>query len=561
MPVALYALALGGFGIGLTEFVIMGLLPEIAADFGVTETVAGYLISGYALAVAIGAIIFTAVLGRYDRKKSLLFLMVLFIVGNLLSATGPSYELVMLGRIIAALCHGAFFGIGSVVAADLVPATKRAGAIAFMFAGSPSPTYSACHLERCSARPPGGVRPSGPSRPLGSSRFSASCCWCRATSPDPPTQASLAEFSIFRSPQVWLSMIVTILGYGGMFGAFTYIAFTLTGVGGFAPSTVPWLLILFGVGLFVGNILGGRAADRNLPKTLIALLVVLTVVLVGFALTAQNQIATIIALVLMGGVGFATVPGMQMRIMNHAAHAPTLASGANIAAFNIGNALGAWVGGLTIAAGLGYTSPLWAGAAITVAGLLVLLVAVRVRGGEFAKHHEPAFPPSRCRNHPCSPHHTQQRNPTMNTTSTTVPNSRSTTGSPCPAGLRGLPGFRRGNHAAVATALDTGYRSIDTAAIYGNEAGVGRALAESGIARDELFVTTKLWLADLGREKTRAALLTSLEKLGSTTSTSTSSTGPAPIPTPTSNRGRCSRSSGGGLDPSDRRLQLPAGAA
>lgn len=393
MPVALYALALGGFGIGLTEFVIMGLLPEIAADFGVTETVAGYLISGYALAVAIGAIIFTAVLGRYDRKKSLLFLMVLFIIGNLLSATGPSYELVMLGRIIAALCHGAFFGIGSVVAADLVPVTKRAGAIAFMFAGLTIANVLGVPFGTMLGQAAGWRATFWAITAIGVIALIGIMLLVPGNLARSSPAGVFAEFSIFRSPQVWLSMFVTILGYGGMFGAFTYIAFTLTGVGGFAPSTVPWLLILFGVGLFAGNILGGRAADKNLPKTLITLLVVLTVVLVGFALTAQNQIAAILALVLMGGVGFATVPGMQMRIMNHAAHAPTLASGANIAAFNIGNAFGAWVGGLTIAAGLGYTSPLWAGAAITVAGLLVLLVAVRVRGGEYAKNQAPKLSP------------------------------------------------------------------------------------------------------------------------------------------------------------------------
>jgi DHA1 family inner membrane transport protein len=182
-----------------------------------------------------------------------------------------------------------------------------------------------------------------------------------------------------------LSIAVTVLGYGGMFGGFTYIAFTLTEVSGFASSAVPWLLILFGAGLFVGNILGGRAADKNLGLTLIVLLLVLTAVLAIFALTAGNQIMAMVSLVLMGGVGFATVPGLQMRVMAHAEAAPTLASGANIAAFNIGNALGAWIGGLTLAAGLGYTSPLWAGAAVTVGGLLVLLVAVFAPGGEFAR--------------------------------------------------------------------------------------------------------------------------------------------------------------------------------
>ncbi|MCV9994269.1 MFS transporter [Paeniglutamicibacter sp. ZC-3] len=393
MPAALYALALGGFGIGLTEFVIMGLLPEIAVDFGVTETAAGYLISGYALAVAIGAIILTAVFSRLDRKKSLLFLMLLFIIGNLLSATGPTYELVMVGRIVAALCHGAFFGIGSVVAADLVPANKRAGAISFMFAGLTIANVLGVPFGTLLGQAAGWRSTFWAITAIGVVAFVGILVLVPGNLARSGNQGIFGEFNIFRSPQVWLSMFVTILGYGGMFGAFTYIAFTLTGVSGFAASSVPWLLVLFGVGLFVGNILGGRAADRNLAVTLITVLSVLTVVLVAFALTAGNQIATIIALVLMGGIGFATVPGLQMRIMNHAAHAPTLASGANIAAFNVGNALGAWVGGLTIAAGLGYTSPLWAGAGITVAGLAVMLIATRVRGGEYSTSRATASEP------------------------------------------------------------------------------------------------------------------------------------------------------------------------
>ncbi len=393
MPVALYALALGGFGIGLTEFVIMGLLPEVAADFGVTETVAGYLISGYALAVAIGAIIVTAVLSRLDRKKSLLFLMLLFIIGNLLSATGPTYEIVMVGRIVAALCHGAFFGIGSVVAADLVAANKRAGAISFMFAGLTIANVLGVPFGTLLGQATGWRSTFWAITAIGVVALVGIMLLVPGNLARSGNKGIFGEFDIFRSPQVWLSMIVTILGYGGMFGAFTYIAFTLTGISGFAASSVPWLLVLFGLGLFVGNILGGKAADRNLAATLITVLSILTVVLAAFALTAGNQVATIIALVLMGGIGFATVPGLQMRIMNHAAHAPTLASGANIAAFNVGNALGAWIGGLTIAAGLGYTSPLWAGAAITVAGLAVMLIATRVRGGEYAKSRTSASVP------------------------------------------------------------------------------------------------------------------------------------------------------------------------
>ena len=196
------------------------------------------------------------------------------------------------------------------------------------------------------------------------------------------------------SGQVWLSILVTILGYGGMFGAFTYIAFTLTEVTGFSASTVPWLLILFGVGLFVGNTAGGKAADRNVDRTLLVALSALVVVLVVFALTAGNQPMTIASMVLLGGFGFATVPGLQMRVMKYATTAPTLASGANIGAFNVGNALGAWLGGVTITAGLGYTSPIWAGAGITLLGLAVMVVAAAA-----ARRHDgkaagaTAFPP------------------------------------------------------------------------------------------------------------------------------------------------------------------------
>jgi DHA1 family inner membrane transport protein len=174
---------------------------------------------------------------------------------------------------------------------------------------------------------------------------------------------------------VWLSIVVTVLGYGGMFGAFTYIAYTLTRVSGFPNTAVPWLLILFGIGLFVGNAAGGRAADHSVDPTLIVLLAGLTVVLVFFGLTAHNPGATIASLLLMGGFGFGTVPGLQTRVMIYASDAPTLASGANIAAFNLGNALGAWLGGVTISAGLGYTSPIWAGAAITALALLVMMYA------------------------------------------------------------------------------------------------------------------------------------------------------------------------------------------
>ncbi|MBB2956209.1 MFS transporter [Pseudoclavibacter helvolus] len=385
MPIALLALALGGFGIGLTEFVIMGLLPEVAADFAVSEAVAGYLISGYALAVAVGAIGLTVAITRIDRKKALVGLMVIFIAGNVLSALAPSYEMMMLGRIVAALSHGAFFGIGAVVAANLVPANRKAAAISLMFAGLTLANVLGVPIGTFIGQAAGWRSTFWVISVIGVVSLIGIALLIPATVGRTGGGSILAEFRIFRSGQVWASMIITVLGYGGMFGAFSYIAFTLTGVSGFAASTVPWLLVLFGVGLFVGNIVGGRAADRNLGRTLLVLLVGLIVSLVAFALLASSQVATLVLLVLMGGFGFATVPGLQMRIMNFAGDAPTLASGANIAAFNVGNAFGAWVGGLTIAAGLGYASPLWAGAAVTLAGLVALLIAGVMPGGELRR--------------------------------------------------------------------------------------------------------------------------------------------------------------------------------
>jgi DHA1 family inner membrane transport protein len=373
MPVGLIALALGGFGIGLTEFVIMGLLPEVAADFRVSEASAGWFISGYALAVVVGALGLTAAVSRFQRKPVLAVLLVLFIAGNLLSATAPDYWAMMAGRVVAALAHGAFFGIGAVVAAGMVPATKKAAAIAIMFTGLTAANVLGVPLGTLLGQAAGWRSTFWAITGIGVLALAGILVLVPKAGSGEATPGGLrGELRAFRSGQVWLSILVTILGYGGMFGAFTYIAFTLTEVSGFAASTVPWLLIVFGVGLFIGNTIGGRAADRNVDRTLLVVLSILVAVLVAFALSAGSQVLTIASLLLLGGFGFATVPGLQMRVMKYAAKAPTLASGANIGAFNVGNALGAWLGGVTITAGLGYTSPIWAGAAITVLGLLVM---------------------------------------------------------------------------------------------------------------------------------------------------------------------------------------------
>lgn len=376
MPVGLIALALGGFGIGLTEFVIAGLLPEVAADFRVNEAAAGWLISGYALSVAVGAILLTAAVTRLPRKPVLVGLMVLFIVGNLVSAVAPTYSLMLTGRVIAALCHGAFFGIGSVVAAGLVAPNRKASAIAIMFTGLTLANVLGVPFGTFIGQAFGWRATFWAITAIGVIALVGIVLLVPRPTTDSAHVSNLrGELRAFRSGQVWLSLVVTVLGFGGMFGAFTYIAFTLTMVSGFTTGSVPWLLVIFGIGLFVGNILGGRFASKRLDLTLIVMLAGLAVVLAVFALTAANPVATVVALVLMGAFGFGTVPGLQTRVMRYAPDAPTLASSANIAAFNVGNALGAWIGGIAISAGLGFTSPLWAGTTITAAAVVVMALA------------------------------------------------------------------------------------------------------------------------------------------------------------------------------------------
>ncbi|KHK95909.1 MFS transporter [Microbacterium mangrovi] len=387
MPLGLVALAIGAFGIGLTEFVIMGLLPEVATDFGVSEAAAGWLISGYALSVVVGALGITAATIRLPRKPVLLGLVVLFIVGNALTAMAQDYGVAMTGRVIAALCHGAFFGIGSVVAAGLVAPDKKARAIAIMFTGLTAANVLGVPFGTFLGQQYGWRATFWAIAGIGILAFIGIAALVPAVRDSAQPVSLRRELRAFRSAQVWLSLTVTVLAYGGMFGAFTYIAYTLTQVTGFATTAVPWLLVLFGAGLVVGNWVGGRLADRSIDGTLIAFIAALVVVLALFGMLAGSKPAVILILVLMGGFGFGTVPGLQSRIMRYADGAPTLASGANIGAFNVGNALGAWAGGLGIAAGLGFTAPIWIGAAITAAALVVMIaVAAAAR----APRREPA---------------------------------------------------------------------------------------------------------------------------------------------------------------------------
>ncbi|MGW7548910.1 MFS transporter [Streptomyces sp. NPDC054770] len=379
-PSGLIALALGGFGIGLTEFLIAGLLPQVASDFAVSEATAGRLISGYALSVAVGAIAVTAATARLPRKPVLVGLVTLFIVGNLLSAIAPGYSVMLLGRIVAALCHGSFFGIGSLVARSLVAPERKSRAVAVMFAGLTVANVAGVPFGALVGERWGWRAAFWAVTAIGVLALAGIVALVPGRA-DPAAVGGAPgglrdQFRALRSAQVWLTLAATALGYGGMFGAFSYIAYTFTEVSGFSPEDVAWLLMVYGVGLVVGNVVGGRAADRDRDRALVLALLGLTVTLALFGLLAGSSVAAAVLVFLMGVTGFAAVPGMITRVTD-AAHGAALAASANVSASNVGNALGAWLGGLAITAGLGYTAPLYTGAALALAALAVMLVAAR----------------------------------------------------------------------------------------------------------------------------------------------------------------------------------------
>lgn len=374
MPLALLALAIGAFGIGTTEFVIMGLLPEVAADFQVSIPTAGFLVTGYALGVVLGAPLMTVLGTKVTRKRMLMLLMGLFVIGNVVSATAPVFGVMLAGRVIASLAHGAFFGIGSVVAADLVAPHKKAGAIAMMFTGLTVANVVGVPLGTCIGQNVGWRATFFAVAALGV----VGLLGVAGLVPEQPRAQGVRlrhELAAFRNVQVLLAMAMTVLGFGGVFAAITYITPMMTGIAGYSTSSVTWLLVLFGLGMVGGNLLGGKFADRHLMPLLYVSLGALAVVLSLFTLTAHDKIAAAVTVFLIGALGFATVPPLQKRVLDQAAGAPTLASAVNIGAFNLGNALSAWLGGIVIAAGLGYTAPNWVGAVLAASALMLAVVS------------------------------------------------------------------------------------------------------------------------------------------------------------------------------------------
>ncbi|WP_432000449.1 MFS transporter [Streptomyces sioyaensis] len=381
MPLALLALAIGAFGIGTTEFAVMGLLPDMADGFGISIPLAGYATTLYALGVVVGAPLMTALGTRFTRKQMLMLLMGLFIAGNLLTAAAPTFGLLLTGRIVAAFTHGAFFGIGALVAADLVAPQKRATAISLMFSGLtvanvvgvPVGTLLSQHFDWRTTFY--AITTLGVIGLLGIVKLIPAQRAKAATSIG-------SELAVFRNPQVGLAMLMTILGFGGVFAAVTYLASMMTEVTGFAPSSVIWLTAVFGLGMVGGNLVSGRFTDRAMMPMLFVSMTGLALSLAAFTFTAHSKIAAILTIALIGIFGFATVPPLQKRVMDQAASAPTLASAGNIAAFNFGNALAAWLGGLVISAGLGYTAPNWVGALMTAAALGVAILATALERRE-----------------------------------------------------------------------------------------------------------------------------------------------------------------------------------
>ncbi|MFC1415508.1 MFS transporter [Streptacidiphilus cavernicola] len=390
MPLALLALAIGAFGIGTTEFVIMGLLPDVAASFGVSVPTAGFLVTGYALGVVLGAPLMTLLGTRIPRKNMLMLLMALFVVGNLISAVAPVFAVMLIGRVVASLAHGAFFGIGAVVAAELVAPDRKAGAIALMFTGLTVANVVGVPLGTLVGQSAGWrttfflVAALGVVGLVGIARLVPDL-------PKPEGVRLRHELVAFRNVQVLLAMAMTVLGFGGVFAAVTYIAPMMTEVAGYADSSVTWLLVLFGLGMVGGNLVGGRFADRRLMPMLLTALGGLALVLALFTVGAHNKAAAAVAVFLIGALGFATVPPLQKRVLDFAHGAPTLASAVNIGAFNLGNALSAWLGGAVIAAGFGYSSPNWVGAALA-GSALVLAVVSRSLERRHPERHSPTSP-------------------------------------------------------------------------------------------------------------------------------------------------------------------------
>ncbi|MDR7302286.1 MFS transporter [Haloactinomyces albus] len=368
MPIALLALAIAAFGIGTTEFVMMGLLPEVASSLHTSLASASGYISMYALGVVIGAPLLTAAGMRIRRKTMLLSMMGLFTLGNALTALAPTHESLLAARFLAGLPHGTFFGIGAVVAASLVANDKRARAISLMFVGLTVANIVGVPVGTLLGQELGWRWTFGLVAAIGVVALSAVAAL--VPQQPKPTEASLrGELRAFKRPQVWLAFAVVVFGFAATFSFYSYIKPLLTQITGYTPTAVTVLLALFGVGMTVGTVIGGRLADRAPMRTLYVFLTALAVALTLFLVTADSKVLAAANVFLVGLAGFAAIPSIQARIIDQAKEAPALGSASIQSTFNIANALGAHLGGVVIAAGFGFVAPSWVGALLALTGL------------------------------------------------------------------------------------------------------------------------------------------------------------------------------------------------
>jgi DHA1 family inner membrane transport protein len=380
MPLALSALTAGAFGIGVTEFVIMGLLLDVSADLGVSISAAGMLISGYALGVVVGAPLLGAISGRWSKKTLLMSLMVVFTIGNLACALAPDYWTLMAARVLTAFAHASFFGVGSVVATGLVPANKKASAIAVMFTGLTVANILGVPFGTWLGQAYGWRSTFWAVTLVGLIAVAVIALLVPRDNPAGGSEeSSEGVLAVLGRRAVLLGLATTVLSWVGVFAGFTYIAPILTRITGFPEAAVSPILLVFGGGLVIGNLLGGRLADQRLVPTMLGSLAALSVVLFAMTFAIHSQVLAVIAIGLFGAAAFATVAPLQMWVLDKAEGAGQgLASSFNIAAFNLGNAIGAWLGGFVIDHGPGLGAVTWVAGLVPLAAIAVALAALRL---------------------------------------------------------------------------------------------------------------------------------------------------------------------------------------
>lgn len=375
MPLALFVLGLTIFGLGTTEFMIAGLLPELATAFGVSVPDAGLLISLFAVGVVVGAPTMTVLTSRVPRKLTLVTLLVVFLAGEVLAAMAPTFGVLMTARVVTAVAHGAFFGIGAVVAAELVSPDKNARAVAIMFGGLTIATVAGVPMGTFIGQQLGWRATFWAVAIVGAIGLVGVIALV-PKQPRDEVQRFGSELAAFRRPRLWLALTTTTLSQAALYSAYTYLAPLVTGITGFAATAVAPLLMLYGLGTVLGSWLGGRLADRNLMRTLAIGLVVLGGILALFTLTAHSKITMVLTLAVFGVASFVINPALQTRVMNISPDAPTLASAVNISAFNVGNALGPWLAGLAISSGAGFLAPSWVGTALAAGSIATALASI-----------------------------------------------------------------------------------------------------------------------------------------------------------------------------------------